>query len=69
MGEAITREEQLAALLLECHSNREIAQKLGIAPRTVKARLKRMFTKYGITGGVKRVKLAVLLYRQQNQSR
>ena len=63
-----TREQQLCALLLECRSNREIATALGIAPRTVKAHLNRMFTRYGITDGVKRVKLAVMLYRKQNYS-
>jgi DNA-binding NarL/FixJ family response regulator len=61
-----TREQQLCSLLLECRSNREIATELGIAPRTVKAHLNRMFAKYGITDGVKRVKLAVMLYRKQN---
>ena len=63
-----TREQQLCTLLLECRSNREIATELGIAPRTVKAHLNRMFTRYGITDGVKRVKLAVMLYRKQNFS-
>jgi DNA-binding NarL/FixJ family response regulator len=64
--EKAPREQQLCTLLLECRSNREIAAELGITPRTVKARLNRMFAKYGITDGVKRVKLAVLLYRKQN---
>ena len=63
----ITREDQLGALLLECRTNREIARELGIAPRTVKAHLNRMFAKYGITDGVKRVKLAVVLYREQHR--
>ena len=62
------REQQLCSLLLECRSNREIAAELGIAPRTVKAHLNRMFHRYGITDGVKRVKLAVMLYRKQNLS-
>jgi DNA-binding NarL/FixJ family response regulator len=67
-GEMGAREQQLCALLLECRSNREIATELGIAPRTVKAHLNRMFAKYGITDGVKRVKLAVMLYRKQNRA-
>lgn len=38
-----------------------------MARRTVKAHFNRMFVKFGIDGGIKRVKLAVLLYRKQQQ--
>ncbi len=54
----------VAALLLQGCENQEIADKLGIARRTVKAHFNRMFLRYQITSGVKRVKLAVLLYRE-----
>lgn len=59
------REKQITALLLEACDNETIAKKLGIPKRTVKLYLARLFVKYNIVSGVKRVKLAVLLYRQQ----
>jgi FixJ family two-component response regulator len=45
--------------------NPEIARELNMAQRTVKEHLKRLFLSFGITDGVKRVKLATLLYRRQ----
>jgi Bacterial regulatory proteins, luxR family len=59
------REKQIAELLLQGCSNEEIAQQLHIALRTVKAHFNRLFLRFGITGGIKRVKLATLLYRRQ----
>lgn len=59
------REKQIAELLLQGCSNEEIAQHLNIALRTVKAHFNRLFLRFGITGGIKRVKLATLLYRRQ----
>ena len=59
------REEKIADLLLNACSNAEIARELGIAVRTVKAHFNRMFLIYGVTDGIKRVKLAVLLYRER----
>ena len=59
------RERQIAELLLQGCSNEEIAQQLNIALRTVKAHFNRLFLRFGITGGIKRVKLATLLYRRQ----
>jgi DNA-binding CsgD family transcriptional regulator len=58
------REQQIAALLLQGCSNTEIAKQLKIKPRTVKANLNRLFERFGITDGIKRVKLATLLYRR-----
>jgi DNA-binding NarL/FixJ family response regulator len=58
------REQDVCRLLLEGCSNPEIAGKLHIAKRTVKARFYKLFIKYGIEGGHKRVKLAVLLCRR-----
>jgi DNA-binding NarL/FixJ family response regulator len=59
------RENEVARLLLEGCDNAEIAQRLGMARRTVKSHFNRMFRKFRIEDGVKRVKLAVLLYRKE----
>lgn len=56
-------------LLLEGCENKEIAKLLKMAPRTVKAHFNRLFLRFGIRGGIKRVKLAVLLYRKQNEEK
>ena len=59
------REQQVANLLLEGCENTDIARQLGIAPRTVKAYFNRLYLRFGITSGVKRVKLATFLFRSQ----
>jgi DNA-binding CsgD family transcriptional regulator len=59
------REEQIAELLLQGCDNEEIGKQLNIARRTVKAHFNRLFLRFGIQNGVKRVKLATLLYRRQ----
>src|SRR6202046_686993 len=59
------REEQVVELLLQGCDNAEIASQLKMARRTVKAHFNRLFLRFGITGGIKRVKLATLLYRRQ----
>jgi hypothetical protein len=59
------REKQIVDLLLQGCDNSEIAQDLNIAERTVKAHFNRMFLRFGIKGGIKRVKLATMLYRRQ----
>src|SRR5246127_689392 len=59
------REQQIVDLLLQGCDNAEIASQLNMARRTVKAHFNRLFMRFGITGGVKRVKLATLLYRRQ----
>jgi hypothetical protein len=59
------REEQIAELLLQGCDNSEIARQLKMARRTVKAHFNRLFLRFGISGGIKRVKLATLLYRRQ----
>lgn len=59
------REQQVANLLLEGCENTDIAGQLGIAPRTVKACFNHLYLRFGITSGIKRVKLATLLYRSQ----
>src|SRR5271155_3908815 len=59
------RERQIINLLLQGCDNSEIARDLNIAERTVKAHFNRLFQRYGIKGGIKRVKLATLLFRRQ----
>jgi hypothetical protein len=59
------REQQIADLLLEGCDNAEIAKQLKMARRTVKAHFNRLFLRFGIRSGIKRVKLATLLYRRQ----
>ena len=59
------RERQIMDLLLQGCDNSEIARDLNMAERTVKAYFNRLFVRFGIKGGIKRVKLATLLYRRQ----
>jgi len=56
------RERQVVELLLQGCGNIEIARQMNITHRTVKSHLNRLFLRFGITKGVKRVKLATLLY-------
>jgi DNA-binding NarL/FixJ family response regulator len=59
------REQQVVELLLQGCENAEIARELKMAPRTVKAHFNRLFLRFGISCGIKRVKLATLFYRRQ----
>jgi Bacterial regulatory proteins, luxR family len=59
------REQQIVDLLLKGYENEDIAKELNIAIRTVKAHFNRLFIRFGIRSGIKRVKLATLLYRRQ----
>src|ERR1700678_3742889 len=60
------REQQIVELLLQGCDNAEIASQLNMARRTVKAHFNRLFLRFGIDDGIKRVKLATLLYRRQS---
>ena len=60
------REQQVVELLLQGCDNAEIANQLKMARRTVKMHFSRLFLRFGITSGIKRVKLATLLYRRQS---
>jgi DNA-binding NarL/FixJ family response regulator len=62
------REKQIVELLLQGCDNAEIAKQLKMARRTVKAHFNRLFLRFGINDGIKRVKLATLLYRRQSCS-
>ncbi|PYX80528.1 MAG: hypothetical protein DMG70_23210 [Acidobacteria bacterium] len=63
------RDQQIIDLLLQGCDNAEIAKQLKMARRTVKARFNRLFIQFGITQGIKRVKLATMFYRRQLCSR
>jgi DNA-binding NarL/FixJ family response regulator len=54
------REQQIVELLLQGCDNADIAKQLNMARRTVKAHFNRLFLLFGITSGIKRVKLATL---------
>jgi DNA-binding NarL/FixJ family response regulator len=60
------REQQVVDLLLQGCDNAEIASQLKMALRTVKMHFNRLYLRFGITSGIKRVKLATLLYRKQS---
>jgi DNA-binding NarL/FixJ family response regulator len=53
-------------LLVSGADNSEIARELNMNPRTVKAHFQKLFSLFGIADGIKRVKLAVLIYRSQS---
>src|SRR5271166_828194 len=59
------REKEIVELLLQGCDNAEIAAQLKMARRTVKAHFNRLFLRFGINSGIKRVKLATTLYRRQ----
>lgn len=48
---------------MEGYDNEAIAEKLSMARRTVKAHCNRLFLRFNIRDGIKRVKLVSLLYR------
>jgi DNA-binding NarL/FixJ family response regulator len=54
------REREIIELLLMGCDIHEISEVLKIAPRTVKAHLGRTYLRFGIVGGIKRVKLVSL---------
>lgn len=55
------RERQVVELLLLGCDNTEISKNLNIAPRTVKAHFRRLYLRFGIVNGIKRVKLCRFL--------
>lgn len=59
------REQQISDLLVQGYGHKQIADALNMKYRTVKNHLGKMFLKFGVKSGNKRVKLAVLLYRRE----
>ena len=59
------RERQIIELLLLGCDNAEIARELKMAPRTLKVHFHRLYLRFGISDGIKRVKLATLMYRRR----
>ncbi len=61
------RQDQVIELLLQGCSNKEIGNRLGMAERTVKAHMNRLFLKYQINdpNKIKRVELAVKIYQEK----
>lgn len=56
------REKQVIGLLLHGYDNAAIAKELGMELGTVKSCFNKLFLKFQINEGMKRVKLAMLLY-------
>lgn len=60
------RQKQTLELLLQAKADKEIAEEMGIAPRTVKAHLQSMYKKFGIDqangGQFPRIRLVVLAH-------
>lgn len=52
---------EVGRMLLRGYSNREIAKRLGVTERVVKAGMARLFHEFGVSSGIKRVQLAVKL--------
>lgn len=61
------KERQLVGLLLQGYDNHEIAAEMHIAMRTVKAHMNRMFIRFNIRDGFKRVKLALLFCQKKSE--
>jgi DNA-binding NarL/FixJ family response regulator len=59
------RDQQVLTLLAQGCSNKEIAGRLNISPRTVKQHLRTLFLRAGIRDGRKRVKLATAIYMKE----
>jgi DNA-binding CsgD family transcriptional regulator len=58
-------DKRIASMLLQGQSNLEIAESLDMSERTIKAHLAKMYAVLDIKDGVKRVRLATLLYRAE----
>jgi DNA-binding NarL/FixJ family response regulator len=59
------RDRQIVELLLQGRDNVEIAEHLHISARSVRAELNRLFVRFGIRNGIKRVKLAMHFHQAQ----
>jgi DNA-binding NarL/FixJ family response regulator len=63
-----TRDRRIVELLLQGRTNIDIAGHLHISARSVRSDLNRLFVRFGIRNGIKRVKLATL-FRQRHANR
>jgi DNA-binding NarL/FixJ family response regulator len=59
------RDEEILRLLAQASSNKEIAGRLHISPRTVKQHLRTLFLRAGITADRKRGKLATAMFAKE----
>lgn len=57
-------DQVIESLLIEGCDDAEIAARTGLKPRSVTARVKQLYLIHGITDGVRRVQLTVLLFRR-----
>jgi non-specific serine/threonine protein kinase len=62
IGSLTPRESQVAGMLAEGMSNKQIAQALVVAPRTVETHIEHIFTKLGVNS---RTQVAVLFAAQR----
>ena len=58
------REKQVCELLVEGCNNRQIAERMGIAERTIKQYVQNLCWKFQIRSGCKRILLALAFFRQ-----
>lgn len=63
-----TREREITTLMAQGIDAAGIAERMKMARRTVKAHKNRLYLRFGIAGGIKQVKLAVLVSRSQPMS-
>jgi DNA-binding NarL/FixJ family response regulator len=63
------RDREVLNLLVKGCSNKEIANSLGISPRTVKQHLRTLFLRADIKDGRKRVKLATAMFMKEEVRR
>lgn len=62
------RDQQVLDLLIQGCSNKDIAGHLQISARTVKQHLRTLFLRAGITGGRKRVRLAIAVLAREERN-
>lgn len=57
------KERQVCRLLMQGYTNSDIAKEMSISVKTVKSHLNRLFLRFKVDSGIKRVKLATMLSR------
>jgi len=61
------RQKEAAELLLRGLGNQEIADGLQVTLTTVKRMMDRLFRKFGLKWGIKRIRLAVMLHEKRQE--